>query len=203
MKKIFTRTALLWVALAIFAASCTPVPQSGTIAQIERFYTSANINGTKVEFIENENGYVNGSGKGGTVIPAFAKYFERQATTYAKNGENKFTIYFMKLTENTPPSKEDIKAIFFEGNYPFGNSLPGYVKEGVEIRYIDDNGVEWTSLGEQSSSYFEVTSHSKNENDSFTPYVTSGKFSCKLYNAEGASIEVKDGTFKGRTVVYY
>lgn len=203
MKKIFTRTALLWVALAIFAASCTPIPKGGTIAQIERFYTSAIINGTKVELIENENGYVNGSGKGGAFIPAFAKYFERQATTYAKNGENKFTIYFMKLTANNPPSQEDIKAIFYEGNYPFGNSQQGYIKEGVEIRYVDDKGVQWTSLGEQPNSYFEVTAHSKNENDSFTPYVTSGKFSCKLYNAQGESIDVTDATFKGRTVVYY
>lgn len=203
MKKIFTRTAILWVALALFVSSCAPVPEGGTITQIESFYTSAKINGTEVNFTENKDGYVNGSGKGGAVVPAFGKYFERQATTFAKNGENKFSIYFLKLTANTPPSKDEIKSIFYQGNYAFGNSAAGFIKEGVEIRYVDDNGVEWNSQGDQSTSYFEVTEHNKNENDSYTPYVTSGKFNCKLYNYKGESIDVVDAKFKGRTVVYY
>jgi hypothetical protein len=203
MKKIAFRTAGLWVVLALFISSCTKAPKNIGLKKIENFYTTANINGSEVTFTESKDGFVNGYGKGGVYVPTLGKYFERQSTTYAKNGENKFNIYFMNYTLGNPPIEQEVKALFFEGNYGFGNSAPGFFKPGVEIKYIDNNGIEWTTQGDQTGSYFEVTSHAKNTTDSYTPYKTSGKFSCKLHNGLGESITVTDGEFNGRTVVYY
>jgi hypothetical protein len=203
MKKIVTRVAGLWVVLALFVSSCTKPTQTGSIQQLEKFYSSIKVNGEEISFSENENGYVNGYGKGGAYVPVLGKYFERQFTSYAIAGENKFNIYFMATSNSNPPSNIEIQSMFYEGNYEFGNSNPNFLKPGVEIRYIDNKGVEWTSQGDQTNSYFEVTKHEKNTSDTYTPYKTSGKFNCRLYNSLGEYITVTDGKFNGRTVVYY
>lgn len=203
MKKLATRTAGLWVVLVLFISSCTKPTNNGNIQQLEKFYTSMKVDGKEITFTENKDGFVNGYGKGGAFVPALGKYFERQFTAFAKGGENKLNIYFMNFIENTPPSEVEIKTMFYEGNYEYGNSNIMNLKPGVEIKYIDDKGIEWTSQGGQTGSFFEVTDHSKNTSDSYTPYRTSGKFSCRLYNNLGEYITVTDGEFNGRTVVYY
>jgi hypothetical protein len=203
MKKIVTRVAGLWIVLALFVSSCTKPTQNGSIQQLEKFYSSIKVDGEEISFAENENGYVNGYGKGGAFVPTLGKYFERQFTSYAIAGENKFNIYFMNFVNSNPPAEFEVKNMFYEGNYEFGNSTLANLKPGVEIRYIDSKGVEWTSQGDQTGSYFEVTKHEKNTADKYTPYKTSGKFNCRLYNSLGEYITVTDGKFSGRTVVYY
>jgi hypothetical protein len=188
--------------LSVFA-SCTKTPTGGRMHQLESFYSTATIDGNEVEFSENENGFVNGYGKAGVWVQGMGQWFERQSTVYSKNGENIFNIYFMKWVNANPPAKEDIKTIFRKGNYDFGSSDFNNLVEGVEIRYIDEAGVEWTTRGDQTGSHFEVTDHAKNEADSYTPYITEGTFSCKFYNNLGESKTVTNGQFKGRTVVYY
>jgi hypothetical protein len=202
MKSIFTGTLIALLVITLFT-SCTKTEQTGSIRSIEKFYAAATIDGNKVEFTENKNGFLNGYGKAGVFVEGMNQYFERQSSTYAQNGENIFNIYFMKWLNTSPPSKEDVRSIFYEGNYSFGSSDFRNLIEGVEIKYIDEAGIEWTTQGNQTGSYFEITSHSKNSIDSYTPYATSGKFSCKLYNSLGQVKTVTDGAFKGRTVVYY
>ncbi len=202
MKRVIFRAFGFIAALALFT-SCTKAPGNGSIHKVESFYSSAKIEGETVSFTENKDGYLNGYGKGGAFVPALGKYMERQSTTFAKNGENVFNIYFLKFVDNNPPTKEDIKSVFRLGNYQFGNSSQFAIKEGIEIAYVDENGTEWNTRGDQTGSFFEVTDHALNTLDSYTPYTTSGKFSCRLYNQMGESMAVTDGTFKGRTVVYY
>jgi len=202
MKSILLRTTIVVFAFAFFS-SCTKTTGGEGMHELENFYTTATIDNKTVEFAENSKGFVNGYGKAGVWVQGMGQWFERQSTVYSKNGENVFNIYFMKWINTNPPAKEDIKAIFREGNYNYGSSDFNNLMEGIEIRYIDEFGVEWTTKGDQTGSWFEVTGHSKNEADSYTPYVTEGNFSCKFYNRNGDVKPVTEGEFKGRTVVYY
>jgi hypothetical protein len=202
MKSFILRTAGIFLIFASFT-SCTKSPQSGNIKELDKYYTSAIIDGKKIEFTENQNGYLNGYGKAGVWVDGMSQWFERQSTTYAKNGENIFNIYFMKFVNSNPPTKNEIKSIFHQGTYSYGSSDFYNLVDGVEIRYIDENGMEWTTKGDQTGSLFQVNSHTTNISDSYTPFVTEGNFTCKLYNNLGQSKLLTEGIFKGRTVVYY
>ena len=202
MKSILFRFAFICITLVLFT-SCTKTQKSGGLQQLDNFYTQVTIDGTSLEFTENEKGFVNGYGKAGVWVDGMSQWFERQSTTYARNGENIFNIYFMKFVNSNPPGKEEIKGIFHQGNYTYGSSDFNNLVNGVEIRYIDESGMEWTTKGNQSGSTFEVTEHSANSVDSHTPYMTTGKFTCKLYNNQGAEKTITAGKFSGRTVVYY
>lgn len=202
MKITLIRTVVLVIGTSLLMA-CMKTEQTGQIHKLEKLYASCTIDGKLVELQENKDGIVNGYGKGGIWVEGMQQYFERQSTKFAKNGEDILSIYFMQWLGHVPPTQEEIKSIFYEGHYTYGSSDFLNLIAGVEIHYIDENGIVWTTRGDQTGSYFEITTHERNTTDSYTPYMTTGRFSCKLYNAQGQCKTITDGRFKGRTVVYY
>ncbi len=74
---------------------------------------------------------------------------------------------------------------------------------GAFISWIDGNGIEWTTNGDQSGSNFEITSYVDEENTSSNSHkFISVSFNCFLYNGSGGRVVLNDGTLRGRMIVY-
>ena len=149
---------------------------------------------------EGTAGGVNSYGRAGGLINTAGNYFEIQSTAFSGNGA-KLTIYFMKKFPAQPDSSV-IESIFHTGNYPFGGSVIDSLKDGAETIFDAANGTRWSSAYGFQSGSFSVTEHVPNDFDNFTPFMTSGTFSCTLYDTAGNTLQVNAATFKGRTVVY-
>lgn len=204
MNKNFTSSLFLVLALSFLFSSCTKDDSiSGNLHQIQKFSVNAEIDHQNIVFSENSSGTVNRIGHDGVFLFSSGKYFERQTMAFSKNNENVFTISIIGLLDTHFPDDEAIKEMFYEGTYPFGNSSANQLAAGVEIRYTDANGENWTSQGDQSFSHFEITEHVRNKWDNLSGYQTSGTLSCKLYHENGKSILLKNATFTSRSVIFY
>jgi hypothetical protein len=146
MKKIVAGRIFIILTAITLLASCTKTEEYRSLRSPEKFFVAMTVDGNKIEFYENKNGIVNGYGKGGIWIKSEGLYFERQLTTYARNGKNIFNICFMKWVSANPPSKEDIRSIFYPGSYSYGSSDVYNLMPGVEISYVEENGMEWNGL---------------------------------------------------------
>ena len=71
------------------------------------------------------------------------------------------------------------------------------------VKYIDADSVLWsTAFGGNTSSFarFELSAIEDNNYDGFSQKIGWGKFEGYLYNAQGDSLKLKSGQFKGRIV---
>lgn len=74
---------------------------------------------------------------------------------------------------------------------------------GAFVSWVDGNGTEWTSNGDQTDSNFNITVYVDEENDESNSHKTFGAdFNCMLYNGQGGSIILNDGKVRGRLIVY-
>jgi hypothetical protein len=87
-------------------------------------------------------------------------------------------------------------SMFTIKSYDFTNR---YRNEGIEVSWYDGAQMWSTSYakGDQAGSTFEIVKHDKSGKPTFK-YITSGNFSCKLYNADGQS-KFMLGNFKSKT----
>lgn len=114
-----------------------------------------------------------------------AKWFVTDSTS------DKYLAIEVLKSFNAVPSAMERDSIFFVKSYPYGNSA---VKtEGVEIIYYDGQ-TRWTTRGEQTGSFFEITNSTYPERIDNT-YLIQGNFACILYDEAGNSIQLSDGLF--------
>lgn len=74
---------------------------------------------------------------------------------------------------------------------------------GAFVSWIDANGTEWTTNGDQSDSNFNITIYSDEENVESNSHKTFGAdFNCMLYNSQGGSIILNEGKVRGRLIAY-
>lgn len=79
--------------------------------------------------------------------------------------------------------------------------------DGVEISWRDASGTDWCSSwgsGDQTGSTFTVTSHERIEYPAGSTrggkFNTKGTFTCKLYDKQGHSMDVTNGSYSLQTV---
>ncbi len=167
------------------------------------YYFIATVNGNKIKYEADDLGSNYGCG---TTSPQFGigdSYDIYEGTFFMKMGDfDKNTVYVRLLKHfNHDPDVEERAAIFKIGSYPFGVLSSGSpTVDGASISYLDANGKEWFSeSGSQSGSSFAITELEDNE-DFTAVKLFKAEFSCRLYDEDGNSIEIKNAVVKGKAV---
>lgn len=97
-----------------------------------------------------------------------------------------------------------VESLYQVGEHPFAQNAESPEATGVEILYIDPNGIHWsTTKGSQNQtgSHFELTSH-QNIKSKIYKSETEAVFNCTLYNDAGEEIILTNGRIKARSVPY-
>lgn len=171
------------------------------------------IDGDTIRYEDDVDGYGNGPG-----VDSFQDSLGRlhsQFTTFGRapgdsTTANSFlTIQMVKLfAENLDTPAYDVEfALFNAGAYEFGSfnrdSTPLGVN-GVVIAYTDADGEEWSSdvkFGTQpSGSFFTISEHTAVDATAYGAK-TRGTFRCTVFDGQGGSLELNDGSFYARTVL--
>lgn len=166
------------------------------------YYFTAEIAGKEVKY-EHKNGV--------STLHAWGVYHNENS-----QGWDHFDIYEGTLLEKTSasdsnsiyvsilkyfnhePSLDERWAIIKMGSHGYGLTKESpETKNGASIDYADEHGKWWSSeFGDQTGSTFTVTELVENDEHLYGMIFTA-KFSCKLYDEEGNSIEVKNGIIRG------
>jgi hypothetical protein len=165
------------------------------------YYYQATIDGTVYkETVTNSNNVIAGSSlDGGGPSASFSADIAPEADSIPPN-ETGFAVTKGVYVDYTDVTDSAFKAFFNPGTYPFASSFGA---SGITISWSDHSGVDWESNntpGTQTGSNFTIT---KVENTSGTLsngtyYVTvTATFNCILYDGNGNSKTVTNGTFVG------
>jgi hypothetical protein len=168
------------------------------------FYFSATINGAAVKY---EGDDLNSTFQSGVSSPSFGLgddvdiYEGTMILNPADWAKNVIYVHILKFFNHDPSFNERI-AMFHLGDYPYGHGdISPSTINGASINFIDANGKEWTSEeGSQTGSTFTITEIADNPN-STSLKVFKASFSCKLYDENGASIEVKNAVIRGKILI--
>ena len=177
------------------------------------YYFKAIINGKQVKFEADDEGRIIGTDDD------HDKIGNGTSSPYFSNGWNDVDIYegtvfmnYMNLTSNVAlvhiikhfnhePSDAQRLAMFHTGSYNYGQ-VDGdeVIAEGATINYIDDQGVEWRSVGgAQNGSTFTITELVDNPNQ-YSHKIFKANFNCKLYDFNGNSIQLTNGEVRGQVL---
>jgi len=190
-----------FLALVLFALLLSCSKNNGTNEDKYPYYFTATINGSAVKYEAND---INSNDGCGTSAPSSANipsdYDIYQGTFFVHGFElTKNVIYVHILKYFThEPSGTELLGMLHLGDYPYGvGDVSSSTINGASIEYIDANGKGWSSeIGSQTGSSFTVNEISDNP-DGTSVKIFKASFNCKLYDAAGASIEVKNAVFRG------
>lgn len=165
------------------------------------FYFSATINGSAVKYEAND---LNSRYECGISSPynANGEEYDIYEGTLIQDGNdpsrNNIYVHILKYFNHYPLYPERLAMLTIR-DYGYGSGdVSTSTVNGASIFYTDSNGKEWHSeLGSQTGSSFSITELVDN------PDGTSGKifkatFSCKLYDENGASIQVTNAVIRGK-----
>lgn len=102
-------------------------------------------------------------------------------------------VGFIRDLTNPSTSQEDIYNSIILGSQSFGSCSNGLI--GIEFRWADENGVLFTTEGNQSGSNFELTSKGEFPGNIANYIDLEGTFNCKIYN-NGEVKELTNGQFR-------
>ncbi len=122
---------------------------------------------------------------------------------YSLGNAHSLEVKFLKCIEDTS-NLADKESLLFAGTYPYGSSTPLNQIEGVEITWVDDNGVVWRSLpgsGSSSNDSFVVQLISPNPGKGLGDNLILGTMDVRLYNGTN-SIRIEEGVFSFQYGVY-
>jgi hypothetical protein len=168
------------------------------------FYFSATVNGAAVKYECDDlssafqSGVSSPSAGMGDDVDIYEGTMILDPADWTKNA---IYVHILKFF-NHDPSFEERWQMFRLGDYSYGVSdvSPSTVN-GASINYIDANGKEWMSeLGSQTGSTFTITELADNPN-STSLKVFKASFSCKLYDENGASIEIRNAVIRGKILL--
>jgi hypothetical protein len=165
------------------------------------YYYEATIDGTVYkETCTATNDYIPGSSlDGGGPSASFSADIAPDADTIPIN-ETAFGITKGIYSDYYDVTDSSFEAFFSPGSYPFASSFGG---SGITIGWTDKSGVDWESNnapGTQSGSNFTITKVETTTGIVYngTYYVTvTATFNCILYDGNGNSKTVTNGTFVG------
>ena len=171
---------------------------------IKDFYFKGKIDSTFYVLQDNLDGFYN--------LVFDSTYLECNDTTtfhgqltgmYTLGLTNTLEVKFLKCIKN-PKSKTDKQSLIFIGSYPYGSSATLNQISGVEISWIDENGIAWTSLsgsGANNNDSFVVKAIKQNPGKGLGAHLIIGTMNVDLYNAT-KSIRIEGGEFSFQYGVY-
>jgi hypothetical protein len=222
---LVTTVVACTVAAVLFLGGCTDATPTGssnndatTITGV--YYIQAKINGKTETMQEQQQGntftgeHYQGQYGGSSGVDEYSVIqesgFERETlvgTDFVDDPTfHSIWIGLIKVYDHLYKPTDDELDLLLPSTAKVDGSADDY-KDGVEIRWTDAAGTEWSSawgVADQAGSNFTVTS--KVVNDEKPPYVlgplykVKGTFNCKLYDGKGNSIDVTDGKFHLRMV---
>jgi hypothetical protein len=165
------------------------------------YYYQATINDTVYkQTCTATNNYIPGSSlDGGGPSASFSADIAPDADSIPLN-ETAFGITKGVYLDYTDVTDSSFKAFFSPGVYPFAASFGA---SGITIGWTDKAGVDWESNnapGTQTGSNFTITKVENTTGASYngTYYITvTATFNCTLYDGNGNSRTVTNGTFVG------
>jgi len=171
------------------------------------YYFQGEIEGETVSFEQARDGFYSGTTSSGG--------FAAEGDVQAKDGTLIAKIDLADLEAEGPYFAIDVRKTFpgqssvdiedrmtmYEKNVYDYSSEEGE-EDGVVISYTEDGDKLWySSWGSQTNSMFEITEVVENaSSDSFLIFAAT--FNCTLYDNEGNSMELKNGTYRGLAVNY-
>lgn len=165
------------------------------------YYFVAVIDGEKIQFEYNIDGYGNGPVSGGSTTPDGYQYYDGTIFLKGISPANSAGITILQTFLDYPDC-EQIKQMYHLGDYTYGKeslSSEENGQNGALVYYVDENGVQWSSgilSANQKGSAFEIVEYE----DFFTFYsskVITAKFSCTLYNTNGELKKLTNGELRG------
>ncbi len=166
------------------------------------YYFTATINGSAVKYEANDIDSEDGCGISAPSSSTIPSDYDIYQGTFFIHGfeltKNVIYVHILKYFTHDPSGSE-ILGMLHLGVYPYGVSdVSSSTINGASIDYTDANGKGWSSeAGPQTGSSFTVNEIVDNPNGS-SGKIFKASFSCKLYDASGASIEVKNAVFRGQ-----
>lgn len=194
---------LFLVVTVLVAISCKK-DSSTTSNSNFPYYFKATINGAAVKYEANDLNTRFSCGYSQDESSLWPDDFDIYQGTLISDDQdptkNAIVVQVLKYFNHEPSSAEK-SAMIKLGNYPYGyGNVSSSTVDGADIEYVDANGVAWLSqFGSQTGSTFTITELIDN------PDHTSGKiftatFNCKLYDGNGASIQVANGKIRGKVL---
>jgi hypothetical protein len=191
---------LLLGSILLLALSCSK--ESSSDKDDFPYYFTATINGSTVKYQANDidSRYSCGTSQSESAsIPNHYDIYEGTTIEDDQNAnKNKIVVYILKYFNHDPTYAERVAMIKL-GNYSYGYSdVSSSTVNGASIDYTDANGNWWSSeFGSQTGSTFAITELIDNT-DGTSGKIFTAKFNCKLYDGNGASIQVTNATIRGK-----
>ena len=166
------------------------------------YYFTATINGNAVRYEAND---INSRYECGFSMPSSSlgtTDYDIYQGTFIQDGlaptKNNIYVHILKYFTHDP-SDPEILGMLHLGVYPYGvSNVSSSTINGASIAYVDASGKGWDSeAGPQTGSSFTVNEIADNL-DGTSGKIVKASFSCKLYDASGASIEVKNAVIRGK-----
>ncbi len=108
-------------------------------------------------------------------------------------------VQLIKLAEY---ANTEIESMFSVKSYTAANTVSGI--DGAAVYYVDGQGTYWSTSYDSNTTQpnwsFAITSHTALTNDSFAKYLTEATFSCTLYDSNGNTKTLTNGSIKSRSV---
>ena len=107
------------------------------------------------------------------------------------------------------PGIDDLDAMYSVGSYDWGRFPTGFNDYGVAgavVYYVDEAGTSWRSDGgtQTASSFFRITKLSTQTDASqFADKILEASFQCTLYDGQGASVQLTNGSAKLNAVTNF
>lgn len=173
--------------------------QNNNIAD-SNFYFTATIDGKTVNFQYGKNGYTHGAGYGSQSLNS-DEFLEQSFGLYIEgDGKNSGGATIYKRFPNGLESCDEIKDMFVVDTYSYGDENNWI--DGAQVYYVDENGTYWSTdegTKDQTGSNFEITEQIERGND-YSEETTSAKFNCTLYDSNGNSMILTNGSIRAGSV---
>lgn len=177
------------------------------------YYFQATIGGEQITYQEGESDYLNiigdfGEGRSAAGMSQYVPFtcIAHEDGLFSTDGlKNSGAVALIKASSSLLLPQQ-IGQQIVTGDIGFGTRSYESSDEAIEggfLSWVDGNGTEWTSNGDQSGSSFKVVEYiDADDVDASTHKIIMVEFSGTLYNGAGGSQTVTAGKARGRLIVY-
>lgn len=168
-------------------------------APTSNFFFKATIDGKTVDLNDLDPRFGSGAGYSSTTSNQHEQSLQIVNTLGQQPAGG---VIIAKTFANSLEKCSEIESMFNVKSYSAANTVSGV--DGAAVYYVDDQGTYWSTSYDSTTTQpnwsFAITSHTALTNDSFAKYLTEATFSCTLYDRNGNTKTLTNGSIKSRSV---